>query len=74
MFIGRKLDGSIYGAWTCKQPNDEFHTNIEEVAETHPDYVAFITRPIGTQVDPRDTKIAALETRLSALEIVAIVK
>jgi hypothetical protein len=69
MFIGRHPDGAIYGAWTCKQPNDEFHLGIEEVADDHVDYVTFKNRPLPIFIDPKDIKIAALETRLAALEL-----
>jgi hypothetical protein len=84
MFIGRKLDGSVYGAWTQSQPNDEFHTGIEEVPDEHPDYVAFRDRKKNRvrPPDPRDvqlaeqtvklaeqsTKLLDLETRLATLE------
>jgi len=68
MFIGRRLDGTIYGAWTCRQPNDADHSLIEEVADTHPDYIAFRDRVRPVFIDPRDTKIAELEARLVALE------
>lgn len=67
MFIGRRLDGTIYGAWTSKQPMDEFHLNIEEVSDDHPDYVAFKTRPPKIYISV-DEKIAALEAKVLALE------
>lgn len=41
MWIGRRLDGSIYGAWTTKQTQDADHPGIEEVEDAHPDLVAF---------------------------------
>jgi len=43
VFIGRKLDGSIYGSWTSRQADDAFHPLQEEVADDHPDLVAFLT-------------------------------
>lgn len=52
MFIGRRQDGSIYGTWTCPQPHDAHHPNIEDVPDNHPDVVAFQNRPIT------DTKAA----------------
>jgi hypothetical protein len=42
-FIGRRLDNSIYGVWSVPQPNDADHPRVEEVAEDHPDLVAFRT-------------------------------
>jgi hypothetical protein len=41
MFIGRKPDGSIYGTWTCKQPDDAGHLGIEEVDDDNPALLAF---------------------------------
>lgn len=54
MFIGRRPDGSIYGAWTSLQPNDEDHTRMEEVADDHPDLLVFLTPkpPAGRIQDP----------------------
>lgn len=42
MFIGRNADGSIYGAWTTRQPPDVDHPRIEEVPDDHADLVAFL--------------------------------
>ena len=41
MFIGRKNDGTIYGAWASRQPDDADHPGMEEVPDNHPDVVAF---------------------------------
>jgi len=68
MFIGRRLDRTIYGAWTQAQPDDEFHPGLENVSDDHPDYIAFRDRPRPVFVDPRDAKIAELESRLVTLE------
>lgn len=46
MFIGRRQDGSIYGSWTVKQPDDEFHTGVEELPDDHHDVVSFMSRQI----------------------------
>jgi hypothetical protein len=46
MFIGRREDGSIYGAWTCKQADDDEHSRIEELPDDHPEVIAFLNRPI----------------------------
>ena len=64
MFVGRNSDGSIYGAWTCPQPDDADHPGIEVLPDNHPDVVAFVNRPLPITVD----KVAALETRIAALE------
>lgn len=45
MFIGRRPDGTVYGAWSMKQANDESHPGLEEVAHDHPDLLAFRDRP-----------------------------
>ena len=42
MFIGRNLDGTLYGAWSVRQLDDAFHPRQEEVPDTHPDVVAFL--------------------------------
>ena len=64
MHVGRKPDGSIYGVWTGRQPDDEHHTGMEELPDNHPDVVAFVNRPQPVAVD----KVAALEARIAALE------
>ena len=61
-FIGRKSNGTVYGVWTQRQPDDPDHANLEEVEEDHPDVVAFRTRPMPSA--GRKT----LEERLAALE------
>ena len=63
MWVGRK-NGEIYGTWTVRQPNDEHHTGMEELPDDHPDVVAFVNRLLPITVD----KVAALETRIAALE------
>jgi len=42
MFVGRRLDGSIYGTWTCRQPDDDDHPNVEELSDDHPEVVEFM--------------------------------
>ena len=42
MWIGRRLDNTLYGTWTSRQPDDVDHPRQEEVADTHPDVVAFL--------------------------------
>jgi len=64
MFVGRRPDGSIYGTWTSRQPDDADHPGMEELPDNHPDVVAFVNRPQPVAVD----KIAALEARITALE------
>lgn len=68
MFVGRRSDGSIYGMWTVPQPDDEFHTGIEELADDHTDVAAFTQSTFTASVDPRDTKLADLQARLEILE------
>jgi len=51
MFIGRRPDGTIYGAWMCPQPNDADHPRIEELPDDHPEVVAFVNRPKGAPKD-----------------------
>jgi hypothetical protein len=42
MFIGRRLDNSLYGCWTSRQPDDADHPRQEEVPDDHPDLLAFL--------------------------------
>lgn len=42
MFIGRRQDGKIYGAWSSKQPNDVDHPGVEEVADNNLELLAFL--------------------------------
>jgi len=42
MFVGRRATGEIYGCWTSRQPDDADHPRLEEVADDHPDLVAFL--------------------------------
>ena len=64
MWVRRLPSGQIYGTWTCRQPNDADHLNIEELPDDHPEVVAYVNRPLPTRVD----KVAALEARITALE------
>ena len=68
MFVGRRSNGAIYGVWTVPQPDDEFHTGIEELDEDHADVVTFTQRTLPASVDPRDTKLDDLQARLEILE------
>jgi predicted RNA-binding protein associated with RNAse of E/G family len=38
MFVGRRLDGTIYGLWTVRQWDGQ-----EELADNSPEVVAFLT-------------------------------
>jgi hypothetical protein len=60
MFIGRRPDGTIYGCWTTRQPDDEFHPGQEEVADDHPDLVEFIERPRQRPETLADLKAALI--------------
>ena len=68
MWVGRRLDNTVYGIWAREQPKDEFHTGIEELPDDHPDIVAFRNRPRPVAIDPRDIKIAELEARITTVE------
>ena len=64
MWVGRRLDNSIYGTWTVRQPNDANHPGVEELPDNYPDVVAFVNRPRTVAVD----KLAQLEARIVELE------
>ena len=68
MFIGRRPDGTIYGAWTVKQPQDADHLGMEEVAEDHPDLVAFRNRPQPAAKDVVDLIAGLSPERKAALK------
>lgn len=68
MFIGRNLDGTIYGVWTTKQPVDSFHPRMEEVPDKQEDVVEFLNRETPVGVDPQHVKIQELESRIASLE------
>lgn len=68
MYVGRRDDGTIYGTFTSKQPDDEFHPNITELPDDDPEVVAFLNRPKAVRVDARDSRIEELEKRLASLE------
>jgi hypothetical protein len=68
IYVGRRFDGSIYGIWRNKQPEDASHPNISQLDENDPEVRAFTSRPADVVVDPRDTKLSALEARLVAVE------
>lgn len=42
MFIGRRADRSIYGCWSVRQADDADHPGQEELADSHPDVIAFL--------------------------------
>lgn len=72
MYIGRRADGTIYGAWKNKQPLDNFHTNIEEVADDNSEYLTFhqdmqnrmAVNPLATLT----ATVTSLQARLAILE------
>ena len=68
MFIGRRLDGTIYGAWSQLQAHDSDHQGIEEVEDTNTEYVVFRDRIIPPVSDPLAAKITELEFRMTVLE------
>lgn len=65
MFIGRKLNNSIYGAWTSRQPDDADHPRQEEVADDHPDLLAFLAPPPPRDYSDSDN----LDKKLKALAL-----
>ena len=68
MFIGRNLDGTIYGAWTSKQPQDASHQRVEEVPEDHPDLVAFRGRDKDIVPIDLNRELSDLRARIVELE------
>lgn len=48
MYVGRNLDGSVYGVWSQPQPNDADHMHIEELPKTHPDVIAALTPRVSS--------------------------
>ena len=59
-FVQRTPQGDITGIYHMRQPGYA----EEELPDNHPDVVAFVNRPLPITVD----KVAALETRIAALE------
>ena len=41
MFVGRRPDGTIYGTWTSRQPEDSAHQGIEEVDDDSKEIAEF---------------------------------
>lgn len=68
MFIGRNPDGSIYGTWTCPQPKDANHPLMEEVPDTHPDVVAFLSRPLLLPGKSIEERVSALEQKMEPVK------
>ena len=74
MWIGRRLDGTVYGAWTNKQPADEHHPGMEEVSDNHPDVIAFMNRPRPSIIDPVDELRLALKADPTLLDKIKALK
>ena len=68
MFIGRREDGTIYGAFSQQQKNDEYHPRLEEVSDDHPDLLAFIHRDDKIVYVDLTQEIVGLKTRIVELE------
>ncbi len=66
MWIGRRPDTTIYGAWRVRQQDDADHPGQEEVADDHPDVVAF-TAPKPPTQDQLDAAAAKAYAKLAAL-------
>ena len=64
MFVGRRSDSTIYGAWTSEQPQDADHPGMEQLPDEHPEVVAFLTRDTARPKSPTlEERVAALEAR-----------
>ena len=68
IWVGRRLDGTIYGLFRTEQPADAFHPRMEALPDDHPDVLAFRNRTRPVVVDPRDIKLAELEARIVTIE------
>lgn len=66
MFIGRREDNTVYGCWSSRQPDDADHPRQEEVADDHPDVLAFLAPKPPTQ-DQLDAEAAKQYAKLAAL-------
>ena len=65
MFIGRRKDGSIYGSWTERQPDDADHPGQEEVADDDKELIAFLApEPLK---DPADLNSAQSDVKAIVL-------
>lgn len=58
MFIARREDGSIYGAWANRQWKAQ-----EELADTDPEYVAFRDRALPVVEDKLTKLVEKLEQK-----------
>ena len=67
MFVGLNSGGTIYGIWTCRQPDDADHPRIEALPDNHPDVVAFLNRPQPPARDLVDQIRDLPPARLAAL-------
>ena len=68
MYIGRKPDGTIYGVWSVKQPNDADHPGMEEVADDHPDLIAHLEKQAMPMANPRQAAIDAILAEMAKRE------
>jgi len=71
MFIGRKPNGDIYGAWTVHQPDDADHPGQKEVPDDDPDLLAFLApKPPKDETDlnsnQKDIRAAVLAAAILA--------
>ena len=48
IFVGRKQNGQIYGAWTSRPTEDVDHRGIEEMLADDPEVIAFQNRNAET--------------------------
>lgn len=72
MFIGRRTDRSIYGAWICKQPDDADHSGMEELPDDDPEVVAFLAPkplPLHDLSDPANQQKGILALALCVAQV-----
>ena len=82
MFVGRRPDGSVYGTWTCRQPDDADHPNVEELPDDHPEVLAFreqhpvppalLTPPSRAEIEASHRKYESNERELRELDSVIV--
>lgn len=71
MFIGRRLDGSIYGCWTIRQPDDTDHPRQEEVSDDNPELLAYLApKPRDPRLVIDDSERDAAKTDAAILALV----
>lgn len=62
MWIGRRLDNSIYGAWTMRQADDVHHPRQEEISDNDSELLAFLAPRPGIDFSDVDNVEKALKS------------